>query len=107
MQINDWSCEGSLVRPLSEENTWGAEIAPDRAGPSKTMAKRAEGTVETVTLTAPTDVEDNLDPVYRQFIAAIEGASLEIRPEQCLRVMKVMEAAFESARTGDAIHTEI
>lgn len=107
MQINDWSCEGSVVRPLSEENTWGAEIAPDRAGPSKTMAKRAEGTVETIALSAPTDVEDNLDPVYRQFIAAIEGAELEIKPAQCLRVMKVMEAAFLSAESGDAIHTDI
>lgn len=107
MQIDDWSCSGRIVTPIVSENTWDAEIAPDRAGPSKTMAKRSEKSIKTVELTAPTDVEDNLDPVYRQFINAVEGGELMIKPEQCLRVVKVMEAAFESARTGDAIHTEI
>ena len=107
MQIDDWNCTGRVVTPVSAENTWDAEIAPDRAGPSKTMAKRSEKTVKTIELSAPTDVEDNLDPVYRQFITAVEGGELMIKPEQCLRVIKVMEAAFESAKTGNAVHTEI
>ena len=107
MQIDDWSCAGRVVTPISAENRWDAEIAPDRAGPSKTMAKRSENSVRTIELSAPTDVEDNLDPVYRQFIAAIEGAELLIKPEQCMRVIKVMEAAFESAAGGNAVHTEI
>jgi len=107
LQIDDWNCEGRIVTPKSAENTWVTEIAPDRAGPSKTMAKRSENTINVTKLSAPTDVEDNLDPVYRQFIAAVEGGELMIKPEQCLRVIKVMEAAFRSAETGDAIHTNI
>ena len=64
--------------------------------------------METIPLSEPTDVEDNLDVVYRQLVDAIEGkAELTIKPEQALRVMKVMEAAFESAGTGNAIHLNI
>ena len=107
LQIDDWSCSGRVVTPIAEENTWGAEIAPDRAGPSKTMAKRSPDTVNITELSAPTDVEDNLDPVYRQFITAIEGGELTIKPEQCLRVVKIMEAAFLSAENGEAINTSI
>ena len=72
------------------------------------MAPRSPETVETIPLSEPTDVEDNLDVVYRQLVDAIEGkAELTIKPEQALRVMKVMEAAFESAETGNAIHLNI
>ena len=64
--------------------------------------------METIPLSEPTDVEDNLDVVYRQLVDAIEGkAELTIKPEQALRVMKVMEAAFESSETGNAIHLNI
>ena len=107
LHIDDWSCEGRVVTPITEENTWSAEIAPDRAGPSKTMAKRSPDTITITPLSAPTDVEDNLDPVYRQFIKAIEGGELDIKPEQCLRVVKIMEAAFLSAEQGCAVKTQI
>lgn len=107
LQIDDWSCTGRVIRPLSAQNEWTVEIAADRSGPSKTMAKRDPSTVETIELTAPTDVIDNLDPTYFQLVDAIEGAELKIKPEQALRVMQVMEAAFESARTGDAVHVDI
>ena len=72
------------------------------------MAPRDPDTVDTIHISAPTDVEDNLNPTYRQMINAIEGkAELTIKPEQALRVVKVMEACFESAKTGMAITTEI
>lgn len=107
LQIDDWSCEGRIVRPLKAQNEWTVEIAADRSGPSKTMAKRDASTVETIELSAPDDVVDNLDPTYWQLVNAIEGGELTIKPEQALRVMKVMEAAFLSARTGDAVHCDI
>ena len=58
-------------------------------------------------LNVRTDVVDNLDPVYIQLVDAIEGGELKIKPEQALRVVKVMEAAFESAETDSAIKTNI
>ena len=103
LQIDDWACNGRIVLPLSKQNEWTTEIAPDRSGPSKTMARRDPSTVETIELSAPTDVSDNLDPTYWQMVDAIEGAPLKITPEQTLRTMKIMEAAFESAKTGKAI----
>lgn len=107
LQIDDWSCAGRIVKPISEDKSWSADISPNQAGPSKTMAKRSPDTINTVSLSAPSDVEDNLDPVYRQFIKAIEGQPLQIKPEQCLRVVKVMEAAFLSSSTSRAIDTQI
>lgn len=108
LQIDDWECEGRIVKPLSKENVWDAEIAKNKVGPSKTMAPRSENSVETIEIHAPTDVVDNLNPTYWQLIDKLDGkAELTITPEQTLRVMKVMEAAFESASTGMAINTEI
>ena len=78
------------------------------AGPTKTMAPRRPDSVETIPLSMPEGQVDELRIVYRQMIDAIEGkAQLTIKPEQALRVMRVMEAAFESAKTGMAINTEI
>lgn len=107
LQIDDWDCVGRVVKPICDDNTWDVEIAPDKAGPSKTMSKRNENTIETIPLSAPTDVIDSLTPVYQQFIKAIEGEELYIKPEECLRVLKVMEAAFESAEKNIAINTDI
>lgn len=108
LQIDDWDCSGKIVRCVKREDTWGAEITKNKVGPSKTMAPRSEDSVETIPLSAPEDVVDNLNPVYWQLIDALDGtAPLKITPAQAMRVMKVMEAAFQSAETGDAIHTDI
>lgn len=53
------------------------------------------------------DVVNNLDPVYEQLIDAIEGKELKIKPEQALRVVKVMEAAFKSAKEGIGVNVNI
>lgn len=108
LQIDDWDSEGKIVRCKSREDTWDAEIKKNKVGPSKTMAPRSPESVEEIPVHAPTDIEDNLNPTYYQLVDAIEGkAPLTIRPEQALRVMKVMEAAFASSETGTAINTQI
>lgn len=108
LQIDDWDCEGKIVRCLEKDNEWAEEILPTKAGPSKTMAPRNPDTTEVIELHAPMDVVDNLNPTYWQFIDAIEGkAELTIKPEEAMRVMKVMEAAFLSHETQSAVKTEI
>lgn len=108
LQIDDWTGKGTVVQPKTREDTWAVEIAPDKAGPSKTMAARDPSTVMSWELSAPVDVVDNLDPTYEQLVDAIEGkAPLKITAEQALRVVKVMEAAFESAKLNQVIHTDI
>ena len=103
MVVNEWDGTGKVVRKLKNDSEWETEIKKVKAGPSKTMAPRDESTIEVIELTEPTDVADNLNPVYEQLIDAIEGKELKIKPEQALRVVKVMEAAFKSAQTGEAI----
>lgn len=108
LQIDGWEATGKVVRCKTREDTWATEIAKNKVGPSKTMAPRSPESQETILLTAPTDVEDNLNPTYRQMVDAIEGrAPLTIKPQEALRVMRVMEAAFQSAKTEQAIHTDI
>lgn len=108
LQIDGWDACGKFIRCLEREDNWGAEIKKNKVGPSKTMAPRSENSVETIEIKAPEDVVDNLNPVYWQLIDALDGtAPLKITPEQVLRVMKVMEAAFESSKSGETIHTNI
>lgn len=107
MVIDEWIGTGKVVKPLSHDNTWSVEIAANEVGPSKTMAPRDPSTVEEIELFEPQGIEDNLDPTYRQLVDAIEGASLKILPEEALRVVRVMEAAFASAESGAAIKTNI
>lgn len=107
MVVTDWDGTGKVVKKLCDDNTWDTEIKTVKAGPTKTMAPRDPSTVQVIELTEPEDVRDNLDPVYEQLVDAIEGKELLIKPEETLRVMKVMEAAFESADKGIAINCNI
>ena len=108
LQIDSWDCSGKVVRCIDKENKWDEEIFYTKAGPTKTMAPRNANSVETIELSEPEDVVDNLRPVYNQLCDAIEGkAELTIKPEQALRVMKVMEAAFESDISGQVIKVDI
>lgn len=108
LQIDDWNCDGKIVRCTDKEDKWGEEIVYTKAGPTKTMAPRSEKSTETITISEPLDVVDDLTVVYNQIVDAIEGkAELTIKPEQALRVMKVMEAAFESDEKSEAIKTNI
>lgn len=108
LQINNWECEGQIVRSKFAEDEWEEDIFMTAAGPTKTMAPRNADSLETIELSLPDDVTDNLTVVYNQFADAVEGkAELTITPAQALRVMRVMEAAFESAKNGKSIETDI
>lgn len=107
MVVTEWDGTGKVVRKLCDDNTWGTEIKSVKAGPTKTMAPRDPSTVEVIELSEPDGVRDNLDPVYEQLVDAIEGKELLIKPQQALRVVKVMEAAFESSEKAIAVQTKI
>lgn len=107
LQIDDWSSTGKIITCLDKENKWDDDIKLTNAGPSKTMSKRSESSVRTIPLTAPEGVNDTVEPSWNQLISAIEGGELTITPEQALRVMRVMEAAFESNAKGIAVATNI
>jgi predicted dehydrogenase len=108
LQIDDWNCNGKIVRCIDTEDVWTDEIIYTKAGPTKTMAPRNKNSTEEIILSEPLDVTDSLTIVYDGFLDAIEGkAELKITPQQAMRVMKVMEASFLSNETKNAITTQI
>ena len=108
LQIDSWDCNGKVVRCIDKENEWSEEIFYTKAGPTKTMAPRNANSVETILLSEPNDFENSITVVYDQFCDAIEGkAELTIKPEQAMRVMKVIEAAFKSHENCKVIKTNI
>lgn len=97
LQIDDWNCEGKIVRAITSDRTWQDEIVYTKAGPTKTMAPRRPDTTEVIPLSEPLHLVDHLSHVYDNLIQAIGGqAPLKITAEQAYRVLCVIEAAFES-----------
>ena len=92
-----------MVRASQHEVTWEEEIIYTKAGPTKTMAPRAKDTIEEIALD-PDKYFSDYDVFYRNLADVLDGqAELRVKPEEAMRVMKVMEAAFESDRTKQAV----
>ncbi|MDR1116710.1 MAG: Gfo/Idh/MocA family oxidoreductase [Oscillospiraceae bacterium] len=101
--IKDWSNEGSIFRLVSWEDRDALPIDAGE-GLTKTMAPRFENSVEEVPLP---DVEYDKLELYRNFVDVTEGKAAQIvTPEQALRVLRLMEAAFLSAETHSVIEFE-
>ncbi|MDR0288417.1 MAG: Gfo/Idh/MocA family oxidoreductase [Clostridiales bacterium] len=107
LQIDDWDCNGKIIRAKDSNVEWEEEIVYTKAGPTKTMAPRSISATEEIILSEP-DAIDSVHIVYDQFLDCVEGRGpLTITPEQALRVLKVMEAAFESNRIMCSVKVEI
>lgn len=98
--INDWRDKTHVVLCKTWEEH---DVKPvvTAAGLTKTMAPRDDKTTVTYDIERPaSDVHD----FYRNFVKAIDGEEPQIvTHKQLMRVMKVMEAAFESDRLGTPI----
>jgi len=96
VQINNWDVEGKIVK-LSDSSAleWAEDIVYTSAGPTRSMAPRPKET----TMEIPLDIiKVNHWPVYFNNVAdAINGRSeLIVKPTQLVRLMKVIDAVFES-----------
>lgn len=97
--ITDWREKMHVVRDLLEvPSSVGATPVETAAGLTKTMAPRTEATVKSWDVERPvSDVHD----FYRNVCRCIDGEETPIvTHQQVARVMRVMEAAFESDRLG-------
>lgn len=98
--ITDWreNCKVVKCKHWHESEVVPVETA---AGLTKTMAPRDSITVDEYEIERPqSDVHD----YYRNFVKAIDGIEPQmVTHEQMLLDMKVMEAAFESARLNQVI----
>ena len=104
--IDDWAVHGKMVRLSNEdEMAWEESIVYTEAGPTRTMAPRPPETTETMDLPA---IKTDLREYYRNVVAAIrQGDELIVKPEEALRVMKVVDACFESQRIGGSVSRRI
>ena len=98
--ITDWreNCKVTKCKAWHESDVMPVETA---AGLTKTMAPRDHITVDEYECERPvSDVHD----YYRNFVKAIDGIEPQtVTHEEMMLDMKVMEAAFESARLGQVI----
>lgn len=103
-QVDDFACHGKIAKANTLSVHWDEGIVYTEAGPTRTMAPRAKESIEELPL--PLVTSDAKD-YYRQFATAIKrGTPLPVTDQQMLRVMKVIDAAFESEarRQSIAVH---
>lgn len=99
--VDSWDCTGKIIRPNVGTPTWLEGTVYTSSGPTRTMAPRAPETVDELPLP---EVKLDLLDFYRNFESVIRnGGEQLIRQEESLRVMKVIDAVFESWRTGNCI----
>lgn len=97
--VEGWSAKGEIVQ-LAEggKMEWTDEIVYTEAGPTRTMAPRPVNTTKHSPLP---EVHTDWSDYYGNIVAVLEGREeLIVKPEQALRVMKVIDLAFESQKQG-------
>lgn len=105
VQVDDFACGGKIVRANTLEMNWDEGIVYTAAGPTRTMAPRPKESLEELALP---DIATDARDYYRMFKNAdLTGAPLTVTAEQALRVLRVMDAAFESAEKGECIKLRV
>lgn len=106
VSIEDWSCKGKIVKLKADtELTWSDDIVYTEAGPTRTMAPRPSYTTEVMELP---EVTTDWSDYYKNIIGVMEkNEELIVKPEQALRVMKVIEKVFESQIFGSTLACRI
>lgn len=101
--IEDWSLKGRIVRAVG---TTEKDVVPVRtaAGLTKTMAPRREDNIHTEDLPV---VRSDIRDFYRNIIKVLaKQDEPKIKLPEVMRVMKLMEAVFESAKEQKVVFFE-
>ena len=103
--INDWDCHRKIIHTRDTVMKWEPVVVQTKAGPTRTMAPRPADTLEELPLP---HVETSWSCFYRNILDTIDGkAELIVTIPSVRRVLQVIEACFESDRTGEGIKTDI
>ncbi len=103
--VRDWDCNGGITRVKESTMHWEPGIVYTAAGPTRTMAPRPVETIEKIPLPA---VETDEKDYYRNFVRAVEqGEKLAVQPAEAMRVMRVIDAAFQSEKERIAVRCHI
>ncbi|MBO4869147.1 MAG: Gfo/Idh/MocA family oxidoreductase [Clostridia bacterium] len=103
--INDWDCHGKIIHTRDTVMKWEPVVVQTKAGPTRTMAPRPADTLEELPLP---HVETSWSCYYRNILDTIDGkAELIVTIPSVRRVLRLIEACFESDRTGEGVKTDI
>ena len=104
-QVDDFACGGKTVRANTVEMRWDEGIVYTAAGPTRTMAPRPKESLEELPLP---DISTDARDYYRMFRDAdYKISALTVTPEQALRVMRVIDAAFNSSEQKKSISVHL
>ncbi len=103
--IKDFNCKGKIiaVKERIDRHLKGVQAGN---GFTKTMADRSKSSIQKYRL--PKIKDDGL-ALYRNFVSCVENGTPEksiITGKQLMRVMKLIELAFESAEKNEVLHTD-
>ncbi|MBR3692751.1 MAG: Gfo/Idh/MocA family oxidoreductase [Clostridia bacterium] len=102
-QVDNFHAEGKIVNITNWDNRDAVPIVT-AAGLTKTMAPRTKETIKEQPLPV---VESDIHDYYKNIVAVLKGEEEQIvRHDQLMRVMRVMEAAFEADRLGQIVPFE-
>ena len=102
-RINGWDMTGEMVRLKSWEDKDATPILAGE-GLTKTMAPRQENSTEVLALP---DLDYDRNELYSNLVDVVNGEAEQlVKGEEALRVLKLMEAAFESFETGKVVYFE-
>ena len=106
LQIDDWACNGKIVKLNTDAKMeWADDIVYTEAGPTRTMAPRPAHTTQVLPLP---DVKTDWSDYYKNIVKVLDGEEEPIvKHAQSLRVMKIVDAIFESAKKGSGLKVEI
>ncbi len=101
-QIDLWNNDTMNVTVMKIEEDHDVTPVKVQTGISKTMAPRTKETIESLIVPFP---ESDVHDFYRNVCRAMDGKETQlITHPQLRRVMKIMEASFESAEKNEVIH---
>ncbi len=102
--VNDWDLSGKIVMVTDWEKKDAAPVVT-AAGLTKTMAPRTEETIKEFPLPK---VKSDAKDFYRNVVRAIAGEEEQIvKHHEVVRSMKLMEAVFRSAESGQVVYEVI
>ena len=104
--IKNWECEGEMYQLKQDaQMEWDEDIVYTEAGPTRTMAPRPKFTMNEIPLP---EVKTDWADYYNNICGALDGsAELIVKPEQSLRVMRIIDLLFRAAEEGHGFKCEL
>ena len=103
--IEGWDCSGKIIHTKDHLMKWEPVVVQTKAGPTRTMAPRPADTLEELPLP---EVHTSWSSYYRNIMDTIDGkAELIVTIPSVRRVLRVIEACFESDKRGEGVKTDI